>query len=238
MTGQTPLYRIPYPDAATKANKLGDELALMGAGVEAALIAAGVPAATNPDRIAAPSVAARDAYFGIPSTEAARVALQARGAETMRTDRGWTERFYASYDAATNPGGVRTAAGWYPTAGRLPYLRATFTNNNQPAGWGNASNWVATAQEGGLWTINGASITPPVLGRYTLTFDVPGNIDGLRFVGLVHSTHQLVTRGVSGAALLTLTARDFVTGAVTCQTYLEAVRSVGGSLVMTYDGPY
>lgn len=116
MTGTTPLYRIPYPDGTTKAYRLGDELAAMAAGTEAALIAAGVPAATNPDRIAAPSAAARDTHFGVPSTEAARLALQARGAEATRTDLGWTERYFATYNAATNPSGM-TPAGWYQVDG-------------------------------------------------------------------------------------------------------------------------
>jgi|GEM_PF-4591333 len=116
MTGTTPVFGIPYPDGTTKAVNLGGELRDMGLGMEAALIAAGVPAATNPDRIVAASDLARNAHFGVPSIEADRLALQRRGAECVRSDKGWTERYFATFNAATNRGGARVA-GWYPEPG-------------------------------------------------------------------------------------------------------------------------
>lgn len=120
--GNTPKYRIPYPDPASKAYLLPGFMKSLSEGVEAALTAAGVPAATNGDRITAPSVAARNAYFGTPTTTATQLALQARAATCDRTDTGWTERYYAAR-SATNPGGTRTP-GWYPIAGRQPHFSA------------------------------------------------------------------------------------------------------------------
>ncbi|WP_314148243.1 hypothetical protein [uncultured Leifsonia sp.] len=124
MTGKTPRFNIPYPDGTTKAYKLGDELAAMAGGMEAALLAAGIPAVTNQDRAVANSDAARNAHFGNPSTEPDRLALQMRGAECVRPDRGWTERYFATFNAQTNPGGA-TTPGWYPVEGRKPLCRLT-----------------------------------------------------------------------------------------------------------------
>ncbi|AGW42450.1 ferredoxin/ferredoxin-NADP reductase [Leifsonia xyli subsp. cynodontis DSM 46306] len=118
MTGHTRRYNIPYPDGATKAYKLGDELAALAVGVEAALTAAGIPAATNPPIVVAPTLDARDAHFGIPGSESERLTLQTHGAHTIRTDKGWTERYYATYDPDTNPQGA-TPAGWYPIPGTV-----------------------------------------------------------------------------------------------------------------------
>ncbi|SDH16256.1 hypothetical protein SAMN04515691_2981 [Leifsonia sp. 98AMF] len=119
MTGKTPVYAIPYPDGTTKAVKLGDELGAFALGVEAALLAANIPDVTNQDRAVAGSDLARDNHFGKPSTEAERLALQRAGAECIRTDKGWTERYYATFDAGTNPAGAPTP-GWYPVSGAMP----------------------------------------------------------------------------------------------------------------------
>jgi hypothetical protein len=117
MTGVTPIYHIRYPDDGTKLNNLGPELGDMGASIEAALQAASIPPVTNPQIVAAGSAAARDAYWGVPATEAARLALQNKGAQTVRTDKGWTEQYLATYDASANPQGA-TTAGWYVVSGR------------------------------------------------------------------------------------------------------------------------
>jgi hypothetical protein len=50
------------------------------------------------------------------TTLAGRIAFQNRAPLCERLDFGWTERYYAEYDAATNPGGI-SPAGWYPIAG-------------------------------------------------------------------------------------------------------------------------
>jgi hypothetical protein len=68
-------------------------------------------------RYAAASSTARDAHFGVPANDTQRLALQNSGAECVRTDLGYAEAYYATYNASTNPGGA-TPAGWYPAAGQ------------------------------------------------------------------------------------------------------------------------
>lgn len=68
-------------------------------------------------RYAASSSTARDAHFGVPANDTQRLALQNAGVECIRTDLGYVEAYYATYNASTNPGGA-TPAGWYPAAGQ------------------------------------------------------------------------------------------------------------------------
>lgn len=62
--------------------------------------------------------AARNALFPSP----------AQGNSVWRNDLGFEERYYAAYNASTNPGG-RTPAGWYSTqqGGLVPITPATIT---------------------------------------------------------------------------------------------------------------
>ena len=62
----------------------------------------------------ASSSAARDSYWGVPSTSTQQLALQNKGARTVRTDTGYVEQYFAVYNSSTNPGG-RDSAGWYIT---------------------------------------------------------------------------------------------------------------------------
>jgi hypothetical protein len=119
MTGTTPIYGIRFPNSTTKVKDLGAELGVMGGDIEAALQAAGISPVVSGQVISAKTDAARDTYFGKPTTEAERLALQIQGPVVVRTDKGWTEQYYATYNAATNPQGA-TPAGWYPVSGQLP----------------------------------------------------------------------------------------------------------------------
>ena len=171
MTGLTPKFSIPYPDNTTRVADLGTALGQMAGGVESALIAAGIPAATNSDRIVAASVAARDEHYGVPGTLAARLSLQAAGAECTRLDSGFTERYYADYDAVTNPGGA-TPAGWYPVSGRQPYFFADQITGVKPAkGTFSAprAEWGPRIIQGGMtWTGGMVGLAIPVTGIYRL----------------------------------------------------------------------
>lgn len=61
----------------------------------------------------ASSQAARDSYWGVPANATARLALQNKGARTVRTDLGVTQQYFAATtDGGSNPGGKITA-GWY-----------------------------------------------------------------------------------------------------------------------------
>lgn len=128
MGGITPIYNIHYPNGSSKANALGPELQQMATDVESALKAAQIPPAQPMSIVVAASEGARNAHWGIPDSESARLALQSAGATTVRTDKGWTERYYATYNAASNPNGA-TPAGWYPVEGALPFGRVKRSTN-------------------------------------------------------------------------------------------------------------
>lgn len=66
------------------------------------------------------NAAGRDTIYPNPTTAADRLAQQNRGAAAWRSDKGWSERYYAPYNATTNPGGSIFGFGWYPVSGRLP----------------------------------------------------------------------------------------------------------------------
>jgi hypothetical protein len=117
MTGQTQLYGIRYPNGASKARDLGPELEQMAGDVERALQNAQIVPIVAGQLIACKTDQARNTYFGIPSTEAERLALQDRGPLVLRTDKGGqVETYYATYNASTNPQGAVTP-GWYPPLG-------------------------------------------------------------------------------------------------------------------------
>jgi hypothetical protein len=121
--GSTPIYGIRYPDPTTKAYQLPASFQTIAGDIEAALVAAEIPPVVPAPVMVAATAAARDAYWGVPATGAEQITLQNRGAQTVRTDTGWTERYFGVFNATTNPGGAQ-AAGWYPIAGELPRVRA------------------------------------------------------------------------------------------------------------------
>jgi hypothetical protein len=114
--GTTPVFGIRYPDGTTKAKDLPAALATFGTDIEAALLNAEIPPAQPAPVMVAATAAARDAYWGVPTTTTAQLALQNRGATTERRDTGETERYYALYNQSSNPGGM-SAAGWYTVGG-------------------------------------------------------------------------------------------------------------------------
>ena len=114
------------------------------------------------------SSAARDAKFGVPADETARLALQNSGAVTIRTDTGWTEQYYATYNAATNPGGA-SPAGWYPVEGTMPDARVVRSTTGYTFSAGTWHTLFNTAH----WT-NQKTPTGGITwdGRYTVS--IPG----------------------------------------------------------------
>lgn len=118
-----PPYGIRTPKPLAPARHLATALHRTAEDVSAALVMFGVPPVVTGATVVAGSAAARDAHWGVPGSAGARLALQAQGATTIRTDTGWTERYFAAAtDGGTNPGGTPTA-GWYPVAGRLPKVK-------------------------------------------------------------------------------------------------------------------
>jgi hypothetical protein len=70
------------------------------------------------------SATARDAFWGVPTTSVARLALHLSGARWTRSDKGWVEQYFTvTGDGATKANGAVEVSGWYPVSGRLPYSR-------------------------------------------------------------------------------------------------------------------
>lgn len=115
----TPIYGIRYPKPTAPAYQLPTSFQHTGLDVEAALSAASFPPVQSAAIMVAPTQAARDSYWGIPANTSEQLALQNRGATTLRTDLGITERYFA----AAPP--LRPVAGWYragaPTVGTFSY---------------------------------------------------------------------------------------------------------------------
>lgn len=93
-------------------------------------------------RFAASSSTARDAHFGVPANDTQRLALQNAGAECIRTDLGYVEAYYATYNSSTNPGGA-TPAGWYPAAGQT--VTGALTRNATAVSPANATSTTLTS---------------------------------------------------------------------------------------------
>lgn len=147
---RTPVYGIPYPGPTDKPKDASTHFAGIANGVEAALQTAVIPPVVAASIYVAPSDAARDAFWGKPTTPADQLTLQNRGATTIRSDKGYTEQYFAAYNASTNPGGAG-AAGWYVVATpRTPFAEA--------AGYsGSGANTVDIAFPAGRFTV------PPIV---------------------------------------------------------------------------
>lgn len=78
-------------------------------------------AVDNPTVYVASSEAARNTHWGTPTTSSTQLALQNLGATTIRTDLQMTERYFATYNASTNPGGARVP-GWYPVGNEALFM--------------------------------------------------------------------------------------------------------------------
>lgn len=167
----TPVYGIRVPDGRSKLKDLGTELAQTAYDLEAALVAASIPPVTPAPVMVAASANARDQFWGVPGTAAARTALQNRGATTIRTDKGWTERYFAVYNATTNPTG-KPAAGWYPLdpGARFAKLTATAQNvtDSTVVSVGALSLVGAESSEASFVTPGAGSVTFTEAGLYTI----------------------------------------------------------------------
>ena len=118
----------------------------------------------------------RDALHGVPTTAAARRALQEKTVTWSNTDqgKGWEERYFASFtDGGTNYNGV-IVAGWYPVGGRKPYLSVsrdktgTFARNtNVRLTADNVFESTPTIRGGMIW--NNGFVTVPVGGAYQIS---------------------------------------------------------------------
>lgn len=188
----TPLYQLIGPSPTTPVKDLGAELQAMVVRIEEVLSSFdynGADPSAALARIAAletwqtannirirvaASAAERDTFFGVPGTAAAQLALQMIGAQCIRSDKSWTEGYFAAFHAVTNPTGVITP-GWYPISGALPGTSLTRTARAEltipNATWYNAAadaqwNDAAPGFARGVPYINGFII--PISGVYNL----------------------------------------------------------------------
>jgi hypothetical protein len=111
-------YNLWIPDNNTPLKPLANPFTQLATSVSNALVAidGGVARPVT-------SVAARDALFPAP----------AQGNSVYRLDLGFAERYYALFNAGTNPGGA-TPAGWYPDRGFRDMLTAVVNNGPMNAG--------------------------------------------------------------------------------------------------------
>lgn len=189
MSGITPLYGIHHPDSATKVINLGPELEQMAADVEAALAAAEIPPVTPAPVMVAATPLARDQFWGVPGNEAERLALQNRGALTIRTDTRWIERYFATYNATSNPGGA-TPAGWYPVAGDMPEVNLLPAAPQQlPTTMQNITNWAPPGQ--------GLSVST----AGTEFFTVAGGVVTCLRAGVYEMSSRLALNSAAGHAI-------------------------------------
>ena len=132
---------------------------------------AGVSTAPAEDYVGRGTTVQRDTIFGVPATDATRVALANRKIVWYNTDLGWEESYFATTGKAglTALGLVAEApSGWYPT-GRGPMLmlepptQVQATSSTWMGGWG----WVRR-RGGDAWftSSNGERIQIKKYGRY------------------------------------------------------------------------
>lgn len=171
---KTPRYGIEYSGPGEKPKDYTTQQERLAKSVEAALALASIPDTGNPDVRVAPTAAARDAYFGTPSTAAAQLALQNRGALAIRTDTGQLERYYGLYNVNTNKGG-RAVAGWYPMGPMTAQYTVSFSSGGtapDSIGLPVLRAAVSTARAADLFTpvAGGLSLRNPGLYRFGFDF--------------------------------------------------------------------
>lgn len=215
------LYGIRTPKANSHAYLLGTLLGHTADDIETVLTDFGLPTVATGTPIVAASSAARDAHWGVPSSAAARRALQDLGAITVRTDLGITEQYFAGLtDGGANPGG-RSLAGWYALTSSAVLSRSTdfsLTTSVQAVPFTTAPvlrglSWVASP--------NPTRIIANTPGRYLVSGRWQLNTTGSAEVylrkngaGLLNNTQTAAS--VAGAAVfdylqaVTLAAGDYI----------------------------
>lgn len=227
----TPIFGIRYPKPNAPAVKLPDAFGHLGGDVEAALQAASIPPVISAAVMVAPTAAARDDYWGVPTDPAAQLTLQNRGATTIRTDTGWTEQYFAT---ATPP-------GWYPISGAMPLgQNLTTASTSIPTATFTIISGTALVLQN--ITRTGAAFVVPITGLYRLdvfaTFG--GNATGQRIAAAFINGAQGPGGGMPGAAAsISSPAYSAVVSLAAGQTVDgRAYQSSGIALAMTPNPTY
>lgn len=135
------------------------------------------------------TTAERDAYFGVPTTDAQRVLLANAGLIWHNTEKGWSESYYALASlpgltvkglAAPGPTYGNPTNGWYPMPGSLAYMTRIKSNSfqstpggvfTQPQLLGSGST--AYAHVGEMFNAVGTSgIAPTIAGLFDVTASI------------------------------------------------------------------
>lgn len=204
----TAVYGIRKPNSLQKAKWIGRAIGRIADDVESALQFFGLPPVVGAGTIVAASSGARDAHWGTPANATQRLALQALGATTIRTDKGWSERYYAAQDDGgtnANPGGMLTA-GWYRTiAPRHAEFAAASASvaTNVVASVGALARTTAASNDKTFATIATNVITVVEAGIYALdgSGDLPATPTGLYWIQVVSSaggTYKIYGTTASG----------------------------------------
>ena len=110
----------------------------------------------------------------------------AQGDTVFRSDKGWNERYYALYNASSNPGGA-VPAGWYPYSeqriGISMYWNTSFsiTTNSSPAG---GSPTIYHNFGGFVKNPSNALVTVPFSGLYRATGAFAGGTAGSALISM------------------------------------------------------
>ena len=207
-----------------------------------AIISARVP-------FVAASGAARDSYFGVPATAAARVALQNRGARCTRTDKGYIEQYFAGKNDPTtsaNPGG-KLAPGWYcVTTIHAEYTFSVSIPNGTPTAIQSFVLDVAasssTAAE--FFAPSAGQLTNIQAGRVMMNgvYSLGAGTTGRTFsdLGMAGDGGRLaIPVGEDGGVTVTGSRSVPVSGALTMTVYqiTGATRTVAGRVTVDYLGP-
>lgn len=225
----TPIFGIHVPDGRTKLKDLGTELSQTANDLEAALVAASIPPVTPAAVMVAASAAARDQYWGVPGTAAARTTLQNRGATTIRTDKGWTEQYFAQWHATQNPGGA-SVPGWYPITGAVPFARMVKTNAGQAlTAAGVLLDGMQIVESAGGFTIASNRLTVPIAGMYKVTLKpyLSSGAAGTAAVGVATGTSTSPNPDAGPVGIYYKGAADESNASFSADVYLAANSTLG-----------
>jgi hypothetical protein len=245
----TSIYGIRKPKSSQKAKWIWRAIARIADDVEAALQLFGLPPVVVTNTVAASSSGARDAHFGVPATFTDRLALQNSGAVCIRTDKGWTERYFAALtDGGANPGGT-VAAGWYPVSGVLPkYQVSDSTNWGIGTSYATVDTWATLVEDrgAGLSSFAAGVATIAIAGVWEIEYYQRLSTSSQTNYGIGIAINGALDTQVEGSAATAEGARDivrvYVNLAVGSTVQCQARRSPSGNATtrrfrLRYVGP-
>lgn len=122
------------------------------------------------------TAAERDAFYGVPTTNAERDALQ--GASWSRKDRGWVEHYFYEKSGSNPAGAVGAGAGaWLPVGGAMPYISLKgMESTTVPTGsgitWKTGLNAAGTTRSRGDYVRSLREIRLPFVGYWSAEANV------------------------------------------------------------------